>query len=81
MAVYTKPVSDPVNHPEHYTHGGIECIQAIEAAVTGLMGIEAVDTSQIIKYVWRWKWKNGIEDLKKAQYYLNHLIKEVENNG
>ena len=71
-------MNDSVNHPSHYTQGGIECIDAIEAAVTGLIGIEAVLTAQIIKYIWRWKHKNGLEDLKKALWYLQKLIKTVE---
>lgn len=65
---------DTVNHPSHYCQGGIECIDAIQAAVTGLTGMEAVCTGQIIKYVWRWKHKNGTEDLQKARFYLNKLI-------
>ena len=71
-------MNDSVNHPSHYTQGGIECIDAIEAAVTGLIGIEAVLTAQIIKYIWRWKHKNGLEDLNKALWYLQKLIKTVE---
>ena len=53
--------NDTVNHPAHYTQGGIECIDAIEAAVGELSGIEAVCTGNAIKYLWRWKQKNGIE--------------------
>ena len=60
-------MSDNVNHPAHYTQGGVECIDAIEAAVSGLSGIEAVCTGNAIKYLWRWKRNNGIEDLKKAK--------------
>ena len=72
-------VNDPVNHPDHYKgDGGLECIDAIKAVVTGLAGIEAVCTGQIIKYIWRWKRKNGLEDLKKCRWYLDRLIKEVE---
>ena len=69
---------DPVNHPDHYTRGGIECIDAICAAVTDLPAVEAVLVSQVIKYVWRYKWKAGAEDLKKAAFYLDRLIREVE---
>lgn len=69
---------DNVNHPSHYTQGNIECIDAIAESTKGLQGIEAVCTANAIKYLWRWKHKNGIEDLKKAQWYLNHLIEEVE---
>ena len=73
--------SDMVNHPNHYTQGGIECIDAIEAAVTGLTGMDAVCTAQVIRYIWRWKHKNGLEDLKKTRWYLDKLIKYHEGNG
>lgn len=73
-----EPVNnDSVNHPSHYTKGGIECIDAIESATDGLVGFEAVCTAQVIKYIWRWKWKGGIEDLKKARWYLDRLIAKV----
>ena len=72
-----KPQHDPVNHPDHYTRGGIECIDAIQAAVTDLPGKEAWLVGQIIKYVWRYRWKNGLEDLKKARFYLDRLIQEA----
>lgn len=68
---------DAVNHPDHYTQGKVECIDAIESATTGLEGIEAVLTGQVMKYMWRWKRKNGLEDLQKAQFYLNRLIVSV----
>ena len=71
-------VNDPVNHPSHYTRGGIECIDAITAAVTDLNGPEAWLTGSTIKYIWRWRWKNGLEDLRKAQFYLTRLIARVE---
>lgn len=63
-----------VDHPPHYTAGKIECIEAIEAATTGLEGLEAVCTANVIKYVWRWKKKNGLQDLEKAKWYLDRLI-------
>ena len=72
-----KQTKDNVNHPSHYTQGAIECIDAIKEATKGLFGIEAVCTANIIKYVWRWKFKNGIEDLYKAEWYLDRLIKEA----
>lgn len=65
---------DYINQPAHYRAGKIECIDAIEAAVTGLEGVEAVYTAQVLKYIWRWKHKNGIEDLQKAEWYLKRLI-------
>lgn len=70
--------NDTVNHPSHYTAGKVESIDAIEAATTELTGIAAVCTGNVIKYVWRWKRKNGVEDLRKARWYLDKLIKEVE---
>ena len=71
--------SDPVNHPEHYTQGGIECIDALKAATVGLEGIEAVCTGNAIKYLFRWKRKNGAEDIRKAIWYCERLLKEIEN--
>lgn len=70
---------DSVNHPAHYCQGGIECIDAIQAAVTGLTGIEAVCAGNVIKYTWRFSRKNGAEDLQKARFYLNKLIRIVED--
>lgn len=71
---------DMVNHPPHYASGGIECIDAIEEATKDLKGAEAVCTANVIKYMWRWKSKNGLQDLKKARWYLNRLIDLIENN-
>lgn len=71
-------MKDMVNHPEHYTAGKVECIEGIEAALEGLQGPEAYHTGQVIKYIWRWKRKNGVEDLKKARWYLERLIQQEE---
>ena len=70
-------MTDNINHPAHYTAGGIECIDALAAATEGLHGIEAVCTANAIKYLWRWKRKNGVEDLQKAIWYTERLIKEL----
>ncbi len=67
-----------INHPSHYTAGKVECIDAIESATTCLQGLEAVCTANVIKYVWRWKFKNGVEDLEKASWYLNKLIDQIK---
>lgn len=72
---------DNVNHPSHYIAGNVECIDALEAATEGLTGIEAVCTANAIKYLWRWKRKNGNEDLKKARWYINRLIERAEGDG
>lgn len=71
-------MADKVNHPSHYTQGGIECIDALEAATINLKGIEAVCTANAIKYLWRWKEKGGIEDLEKSKWYIDRLIKKAE---
>lgn len=71
---------DNVNHPAHYTGGKVECIEAIEAATNSLNGIEAVCTANVIKYMWRWRLKNGLEDLKKARWYLDRLIANLEGD-
>ena len=54
--------NDKVNHPNHYNAGDIECIEALKAATVGLGGIESFCTANAIKYLWRWKYKNGVED-------------------
>lgn len=72
---------DPVNHPPHYTAGSIECIDAIESATTGLAGGRAYSTGAAIKYLWRWSRKGGAEDLKKARWYIDRLIAELEGEA
>ena len=64
-----------VDNPPHYNQAGIECLDAIEAA-TG-EGYEFYLQGNILKYLWRYRYKNGLEDLKKAEFYLKRLI-EVE---
>lgn len=64
-----------VSHPSHYqSKSGLEVIDVIAAFTEGLEGIEAVDTGNAIKYVCRWKDKNGVQDLEKAMWYIQHLI-------
>ena len=73
-------VPDMVNHPQHYTQGGIECIDALKAATVGKRGIEAVCVANVIKYLWRYEEKNGIEDIRKAKWYIERLLKELEES-
>ncbi|MFZ9327808.1 MAG: DUF3310 domain-containing protein [Polynucleobacter sp.] len=75
-----KPVikEDTVNHPSHYTDGGIECIEAIEAQLTQ-EEYRGYLKGNIAKYVWRERHKGGVESLKKAQWYLSRLI-EMEGS-
>ena len=70
---------DNVNNPSHYNQAGIECLDAIAAATSD--GYEYYLQGNIIKYLWRYRYKNGIEDLKKAQFYLDKLIKNKEGTG
>ena len=64
-----------VSHPSHYqSKSGLEVINVIEAFTEGLEGIEAVDTGNAIKYICRWKDKDGVQDLEKAMWYIQHLI-------
>ena len=71
-----------VSHPPHYqSKSGLEVLTVIEAFTEDLKGIEAVDTGNIIKYICRWKKKNGLQDLNKAEVYLQHLIKHVEKES
>ena len=70
-----KTKEDMVNNPSHYNQAGIETIDAIRAA-TG-EGFEYYLQGNILKYLWRYRYKNGVEDLKKAEWYLKVLIEEV----
>ena len=70
---------DMVNHPPHYNASGIECIDAIEAATDD--GYEYYLQGNIMKYIWRYRYKNGLEDLHKAQWYLGKLVEAKELNG
>lgn len=69
--------SDAVMHPNHYCQGGIECIKAIEASMTP-EEFQGYCKGNVIKYCWRFREKNGLEDLKKAQVYLGWMIESKE---
>ena len=74
---YAPAESDNVEHPEHYASGSIECIDAMIET----QGIEAVKNFCIcnaFKYLWRHGKKNGVEDVKKASWYLNKFIELEE---
>lgn len=70
-------MTDAIN-PTHYTRGGVECIDAIESATVDKRGIEAACTANVIKYLWRYEAKNGLEDVKKARWYLERLIAHLD---
>jgi hypothetical protein len=68
-------MDDLVNHPKHYTAGGIECIDYINACKFDYL------EGNIVKYVTRYKHKNGVEDLRKAEFYLRMLIERELLDG
>ena len=85
MATYRRPQQvnekkDMVHHPDHYqSSSGLEVKEVMKAFTENLVGYEAVYTSNVIKYICRWKKKDGLKDLKKAREYIDFLIEEVEN--
>ena len=76
---------ESINHPDHYvSKSGMEVIDIIEEFTSDLTGVEAFDAGNAIKYILRWHKKNGLEDLKKAKWYIEDLIdiyelKEMDN--
>ena len=75
-------VEDMVNHPSHYTSGGVECIDAITAALSKYDDpVDSWLVGQVIKYLWRAPLKGKYEeDIKKAQFYLNRLVEKIREN-
>ena len=72
-------MADNVNHPAHYTAGSIEVIDLIENVIGTIKDpVTAYLTGQALKYLCRWDKKGGAEDLKKAEWYLNRLIRKTE---
>ena len=68
-------MADNVNNPRHYNFGSIEVIDAIEDWNLGF------HAGNVVKYVARYRHKNGLEDLKKARWYLDRLIKNMEKSS
>ena len=73
----TSPQWDVVTKPEHYNSGDIECIDGIEAMLTKEEFIGYLRGNSL-KYRWRYPYKNGTEDLKKAAWYEERLLKTLE---
>ena len=69
--------ADMVNSPPHYNQAGVECIEAIRAATDE--GYQYYLQGNIIKYLWRYRYKNGVQDLEKAKWYLDKLIEEIND--
>lgn len=70
-------MKDNIN-PQHYKQGSVECIDAIESATMNKKGLDAVATANVIKYLWRCEEKGGLEDMKKAKWYLERMIAHHE---
>ena len=70
---------DTIN-PHHYKHGGMEAIEAMEAALTP-EELRGYLKGSIIKYLWRERHKGGDESLAKARWYLNRLLKKFDTNA
>ena len=72
---FEQKIEDAVD-PDHYKHGGIECKDCIKAA----LGADYIGflLGNVMKYVYRYKGKNGVEDLKKAAVYLGWAIQELD---
>lgn len=69
----------PVERPIHYASGGLEAIEAMEASMTP-EAFRGFLKGNVLKYVWRYEQKNGLEDLEKAKWYLNQLIFALETD-
>ncbi len=81
MLTLTEQTDAPetVNHPAHYNTGGIECIEAVKA-----MGmLHGFCVGNAVKYLWRapHKHETPLEDLKKARFYLDYLIRDIEGGA
>lgn len=74
---YNTSRPDNVNHPAHYTQGGIETFDILKAKLTK-DELRGYLVGNILKYVTRFKFKNGAEDLRKAEWYLKRLIELEE---
>ncbi len=74
-------MDDNVNHPAHYNQAGIECIDALKAATINKPPFEAVCVSNVIKYLWRYESKNGLEDVQKALWYIERLLQELKEKA
>lgn len=69
-------MTEEINHPDRYNKDGIEVKDVMKAYTKNLTGYGAFCINNAIKYILRFQEKNGIEDLKKAIWYLQDFIKE-----
>ena len=71
----TETAKEMINHPSHYNMGKYECLDVVKELIKDMKGIEATLFFNAFKYLWRYKQKNGLQDLKKCEFYLKELIK------
>ena len=71
-------MTDNVNHPAHYQRRGVEAIDVIEAMVEGWPADSAYRLGNVLKYLWRHRQKGGLESLRKARWYLDREIANLE---
>jgi len=78
MKTQEQPEENVIDHPSHYTQGGIECIEAIKASMSRQEFLGYLK-GNAMKYLWRYQNKGKpAEDLKKHLWYSNRLLKELE---
>lgn len=70
-------MADAVNHPQHYNQNGVETIETIKNSMSQ-EGFRGYLIGNIIKYICRFPFKNGLQDLEKAKWYLDKLIENVK---
>lgn len=70
--------NDVVNHPAHYTGGKMECIDIVDVMTEDKQGLEAFCIGNIVKYLYRYNKKGGVEDVKKAEWYFKKLVEVLE---
>lgn len=73
--------NDNINHPKHYQGDTYECIEVLKDVLKDLKGFEAFCVGNVFKYIWRYKYKDGLKDLNKAKWYLNCAINDYDNNN
>lgn len=71
-------MTEKVNHPDHYNSDRIEAIEGIRAALSD-DELRGFIKGNVLKYLWRESHKNGVEDLQKANWYLDWYLKEIVN--
>ena len=73
-------MSDPVNHPDHYTQGSIECIDAM-IETQGVQAVRDYCICNAFKYIWRHNSKNNDQDIRKAKWYIDKYLELSESHG